>query len=306
MNHAASMRLSQTLTGLGSPIAYHAGLAKLLGGVKATVLFGQLFYWSQRTDRESGEFWKSQQELSDETGLTTEELRAARKELEQRRVVRSRYARIEHRLYFSIDRDQLDTLWLRHNGHLLESEVPPWDLPDGDAVEADFGSDRSEITSEITNTEGERDKSRTPSPIPNNGHRKPKTPWPENFELTLEMARYAEDRGIDAQVEFRSLRRRAFRDGERHADWMKRWEEWVERAVEHKKAGSATTRDLNPHATGAGERMKRWQEAIERQRSAKTPEERDAARREIERLEEGERQPKAAKRREARPDGVRA
>src|SRR5258708_2706357 len=116
------MKLSETLCGVGRPIAYLPGVAKFLGGVKACGLFCQLFYWSERTN-ESGWFWKSQEELADETGLTIDELRAARKELTEKGVLQSRYARIEHRLYFKIDRRRLDELWVTRNGQVGSSQM---------------------------------------------------------------------------------------------------------------------------------------------------------------------------------------
>ena len=131
------------------PIAYLPGLAKVLGGVKATVLFCQLYYWSERAN-ESGWFYKSQEELVAETGETVDELRAARKDLAEKGVVQSRYARIEHRLYFRIDRERLDALWLRRNGHVGNSDMAPWKIPDGDLEKTDLVRSDPETTAKIT------------------------------------------------------------------------------------------------------------------------------------------------------------
>ena len=102
--------LTEVLDGIGRPVAYFPKLAALLGGVKACVLLCHLFHWSERADERTGEFWKSQQELVEETGLTIDELRAARETLGEKGVLRCRYARVEHRLYFTIDRGRLDAL----------------------------------------------------------------------------------------------------------------------------------------------------------------------------------------------------
>jgi hypothetical protein len=153
------MKLSEALEGLGLPIAYYPGLARLLGGVKACVLFCQLFYWSERTGQKWGEVWKSLKELVKETGMTMAEVRAARDVLADRGVLVSRYARLEHQLYFTINRERLDALWLKHNnGHLRNSQVPPWELADGDAAEPDLVHD-PETTSETTNRARGKNKS---------------------------------------------------------------------------------------------------------------------------------------------------
>ena len=143
-----SMRLSEALNGVGRPIAYLPQLAKPVGGVKAAILCCQLFYWSERTN-ESGWFWKSQEGLADETGLTIDELRAARKALAEKGILKSRYDRMKHRLYFKIDRQRLDDLWVTHNGHIGNSRLPSGKIPDGHLGKVDFGSD-PESTSENT------------------------------------------------------------------------------------------------------------------------------------------------------------
>ncbi len=120
-----------------------------------------------------------------------------------------------------------------------------------------------------------RDKSRTPARAP----RKLLTAWPEKFELTPEMAAYAKARGIDARAEFEALRDHCACNDERNADWSARWRTWVRRAVELGKKNSSAASDSSPYATGAGEQLKRDQEAIERGRAlaAETPEQRAAA-----------------------------
>jgi hypothetical protein len=242
------MRLSEALDGVGRPIAYLPELAKFLGGVKVGVLFCQLFYWSERAD-ESGWFWKSQQGLADETGLTIDELRAARKELAEKGVVQCRYARIEHRLYFKIDRQRLDALWLRRNGHVGKFDMASREILDGDKVEVDLGSDR-ETTAQITNLEGERDNvSRKPTFTSKGGHQKPRSAWPENLELTPEMASYAEARGVNARNEFRKWRDYCAKKGERNSDWDAAWRIWIERALEFiKRDATDGERDESPEA----------------------------------------------------------
>ncbi|WP_443092477.1 DNA replication protein [Basfia succiniciproducens] len=103
------MSFSQHLRQLGRPIAYYPQLAKPLGGVTAAVLFGQLFYWQDKTDNPLG-VYKTLDELMDETGLTERELRSAREKLRELGVVVETNKRLEHRLYFKVDYDAFDRL----------------------------------------------------------------------------------------------------------------------------------------------------------------------------------------------------
>src|SRR5208282_5326936 len=93
-------------------------------------------------------FPKSQQELCGETGMTLEEQRAARKQLVQRGVLHCKYNRLEHRLFFKIDLERLDALWLTQNGHLVNSDVPPRETPHREAGKTDFDRSDPEITPE--------------------------------------------------------------------------------------------------------------------------------------------------------------
>lgn len=128
------MSFSQYLRQLGQPIAYYPQLAKPLGGVTAAVLFGQLFYWQDKTDNPLG-VYKTLDELMEETGLTERELRSTREKLRDLGVVIETNKRLEHRLYFKVDYNALDdlmALWLfreESKRHSADSQnvIPPND-----------------------------------------------------------------------------------------------------------------------------------------------------------------------------------
>lgn len=103
------MSFSQSLRQLGQPIAYYPQLAKPLGGVTAAVLFGQLFYWQDKTDNPLG-VYKTLDALMEETGLTERELRSAREKLRELGIVIETNKRLEHRLYFKVDFEAFDRL----------------------------------------------------------------------------------------------------------------------------------------------------------------------------------------------------
>lgn len=103
------MRAADVLRELGRPIAYYPFLSRYLGGVNASVLFCQIFYWQDKATSALG-VHKTVDELEAETGLTYEEQRAARTKLRASGVLIETAKRIEHRTYFRIDEDALERL----------------------------------------------------------------------------------------------------------------------------------------------------------------------------------------------------
>lgn len=59
-------------------VAYTPVIAKATGSVKLTVLWNQIYYWSDKTTDPEGWVYKSQEELFDETGLTRKSVDTAR------------------------------------------------------------------------------------------------------------------------------------------------------------------------------------------------------------------------------------
>lgn len=109
------MKLNDVFAGIGKPFFYFPKLAAVLGGANPTILFCCIVW--RDADRHGDEIVKSLSELREQTGLTDKEIRGARQKLSQRGVVASRYARLEHRLYFAVVFDHLE--WL------LSREHPP-------------------------------------------------------------------------------------------------------------------------------------------------------------------------------------
>ena len=97
------------LRAAGRPIAYYPQLAKPLGGVNAVILFSHFLYWNERSDCALG-VYKSAAEIEDETGLSVQEQRTARKRLRDLGVLIETEKRIEHRIYFRLDETAFDAL----------------------------------------------------------------------------------------------------------------------------------------------------------------------------------------------------
>jgi hypothetical protein len=66
---------------LDRPIAFHRCFVPLTGSVQSALMLSQAVYWSQRTRKGDGWFYKSQKEWEDETGLTRREQDSARRSL---------------------------------------------------------------------------------------------------------------------------------------------------------------------------------------------------------------------------------
>ncbi|MFZ7282486.1 DNA replication protein [Avibacterium avium] len=116
------MNASNVLKLIGRPVAYYKDLSRPLGGATAAILFSQLFYWSDKTDNPLG-VYKQLEELCEETGLTLDELRSARKKLVSLGVLIETYKRLEHRLYFKLDLAVFDALILQF-GEQAKTDLP--------------------------------------------------------------------------------------------------------------------------------------------------------------------------------------
>ncbi|WP_250528821.1 hypothetical protein [Caballeronia sp. ATUFL_F1_KS4A] len=90
-------------------------------------MFCQIFYWQSRATSELG-VHKTSEELCEETGLTYEEQRAARRALKKSGVLIETEKRLEHKIYFRIDEDALERLV--EDGHASEDdESAEWENP---------------------------------------------------------------------------------------------------------------------------------------------------------------------------------
>ena len=103
------MSLSESLKTAGQAVAYFPRLAKLLGSVNASILFGHFFYWGDKGSSELG-IYRTAEEIEAETGLTRDEQRTARAKLRERGVLIETEKRIEHRIYYKLDLSAFDEL----------------------------------------------------------------------------------------------------------------------------------------------------------------------------------------------------
>lgn len=85
------------------PVAYHPDLARIFGGVKSAVLLCQLLYWTGKGAREDGFIWKTQVDITQETGLSRSEQETARHHLLEAGVLEEKLAGIPAKLHYRLD-----------------------------------------------------------------------------------------------------------------------------------------------------------------------------------------------------------
>jgi|GEM_PF-2812113 len=104
------MNLSDFLIDVGRPIAYYPSLARCLGSVKASIFLCQMLYWTGKEKGPDG-IYKSSDEIMFETGLSYKEQRGARKILTELKILKEKYNRLEHKMYYSIDTAVLNSIF---------------------------------------------------------------------------------------------------------------------------------------------------------------------------------------------------
>lgn len=65
------------------PIAFYPRLARELGDIASALYYQQIYFWSDKGDREDGYIYKSKREIEEETTLTREQQDRIRKKLEE-------------------------------------------------------------------------------------------------------------------------------------------------------------------------------------------------------------------------------
>jgi hypothetical protein len=142
------MRPSELFRHVGRPIAYYPRLARVCGGVAASVLICQFLYWADKTTDPDGWVYKTQAEIQDETGLTPKEQRTARGQLGG--LLEVRYDRLEHRQFYRVNTELLDEVIEAAWGADPAGAAPK--VPIGTSG-SDSGDFREEPSGELPNEE---------------------------------------------------------------------------------------------------------------------------------------------------------
>lgn len=149
------MSASQHMRRFGQAIGYYPELTKVFGSVTASILFAQLFYWQPKASSELG-VYKTAEELTEETGLSVDEQRGARKKLVKLGVLVETHKRLEHKIYYRIDEDAFDALWgatQSEDGTNGEMDIPTPEVGNSQSPNGNFPFGKSEIPNRHSNTE---------------------------------------------------------------------------------------------------------------------------------------------------------
>lgn len=139
------MRLTDFLSGPASrQVQYFPDLVPILGSVTATILFGQLLYWSGKGSDQEGWVYKSQADITKETALTREEQESARKKLRDAGVLREKKKGIPCRLWFFLDLNKVNELWEKNQQYSQYEGKPQTSMGDSRKQACGKAADKSE------------------------------------------------------------------------------------------------------------------------------------------------------------------
>lgn len=126
------MKLTDFLQDVGRPVAYYPHLRKITGSTNATILLCQFIYWLGKQSDPDGWLYKTSDEIEDETGLSYEEQKVARKKLVENGLLEEHYARLDHQMKFILLIDAINGKWGNDESHVPEqgfATMPNKDLP---------------------------------------------------------------------------------------------------------------------------------------------------------------------------------
>jgi hypothetical protein len=108
---------------------------------KGAIFVSQLFYWSGKQQAEGGWIYKTQMDLEKETGLSRHSQNKCVEELKRKKVLDTRYERLDHRLYYKINKDALDAI--------MEADLP------SEIRKADLGKSEKRISGSAISGDGQ-------------------------------------------------------------------------------------------------------------------------------------------------------
>lgn len=95
---------------LERPVSFHRPLVEITGSICAALMLSQALYWSKKTKDEEGWFYKTQEEWTEETGMTRREQEGARSSLLAAGIWEEKHERLKHRMWYRVKRDELSRM----------------------------------------------------------------------------------------------------------------------------------------------------------------------------------------------------
>jgi hypothetical protein len=113
------MKLTNYILDLGRAVAYYPGLKKVTGSTTATILLCQFLYWSSKM--KDSWIYKTADEIEEETGLTYNEQKTARKTLVDLKLLSEEFKRLDHTSRYKINQEELNNQWENVTGEKAET-----------------------------------------------------------------------------------------------------------------------------------------------------------------------------------------
>ena len=105
------MKLTDFIEDAGRPIAFYPKLRQLTGSTTATILLCQFIYWRGKESDPEGWLYKTSDDIEEETGLSYNEQKTARKHLKDAGIIEEHYARLDHTMRFRLNLDTINEKW---------------------------------------------------------------------------------------------------------------------------------------------------------------------------------------------------
>lgn len=141
---------------LGRPVAYYPELKQVTGSTTATILLCQLLYWTPRTKHKDKWIYKTNYEIEEETGLTYNEQKTAKKALKDIGIIDYEVKRLDRTTRYRVMEEQLNLMWESVKEGATQLINPP--PVDGEDEEPDEESPEEYFNKEWEKGKEERDK----------------------------------------------------------------------------------------------------------------------------------------------------
>lgn len=106
------MKLGDLLQQVGRIVAYSPRIAEMVQSVQASLFLCQACYWRNKEDKRAfGWFYKTSDQIREETGLSYLQQQGARKRLKELGILEERYQRNPNLMFFRVNIEALETRW---------------------------------------------------------------------------------------------------------------------------------------------------------------------------------------------------
>ena len=118
------MKLSDYIADIGRVVAYYPNLKKITGSTTATVLLCQFIYWSDKAQKNNGWVEKNAAEIEYETGLTHNEQKTAKRDLQEKGLLEIYRQRLRHNSRYKVNQERMNELWEAQSGKPVAEILP--------------------------------------------------------------------------------------------------------------------------------------------------------------------------------------